>query len=119
PLAVMQSWDSQYVPTIAAALATHADRTAELLRVAEAPYDPATEATAVNTALDVLRYNVFATNDAAARLGGNPYGNATRWYFESSNALRLNLFVRRFTAAKAAVRAMRLYETSGQLPIPL
>jgi len=119
PLAVMQNWDSQYVPTIAAALATHANKTAELLRVAKAPYDPATPATAVNTALDLLRYNVFATNDAAAQLGGNPYGNRTRWYFGSSNDLRLNIFVRRFTASNAAVQAMRLYETSGQLPIPL
>jgi pimeloyl-ACP methyl ester carboxylesterase len=119
PLAVMQNWDAQYVPVIAAALATDADKTAELLRVAKAPYDPATQATAVNTALDLLRYNVFATNDAALRLGGNPYGNRTRWYFGSSNDLRLNLFVKRFTASGAAIRAMRLYETSGQLPIPL
>ena len=119
PLAVMQNWDSQYVPAIAAALASHPARTGELLRVAKAPFDPATPATAVNTALDLLRYNVFATNDAAARLGGNPFGNRTRWYFGSSNDLRLNILVRRFTASAAAVRAMRLYETSGQLPIPL
>ncbi len=119
PLAVMQNWDTQYVPLITAALATHPARTLELLRVAKAPFDPAVPATAVNTALDLLRYNVFATNDAAARLGGNPFGNRTRWYFGSSNDLRLNLLVRRFTASSAAVQSMRLYETSGQLAIPL
>jgi pimeloyl-ACP methyl ester carboxylesterase len=119
PSAVMEHWDPQYVPVIAAALATHPARTLELLRVAKAPFDPAVPATAVNTALDLLRYNVFATNDAAARLGGNPFGNRTRWYFGSSNDLRLNLTVRRFNASAVAVRAMRLYETSGQLAIPL
>src|SRR5436190_4322268 len=114
PAAVMQNWDSQYVPVIAATLAANPARTLELLRVANAPFDPAVPATGINTALDLLRYNVFATNDAAAQLGGNPFGNRTRWYFGSSNDLRLNALVQRFTASTAAVRAMRLYETSGQ-----
>ena len=47
--------------------------------------------------INALWYNVFATNDAVSKLGGNPYGNRGRWYFGSSNDLRLNLLVRRFS----------------------
>ena len=35
----------------------------------------ANPSTIVNTALDALWYNVFATNDAVQKLGGNPFGN--------------------------------------------
>jgi len=119
PLSVMQNWQGQYAPAIAALLTAHPARTAEFLRVAKAPYDPAQPATAVNTVLDVLFDNVFATNDAAAKLGGNPFGNRTRWYFGSSNDLRLNRLVQRFSRASAASIALRQYATSGQLSIPL
>jgi hypothetical protein len=50
------------------------------------------------TALDVLSYNVNATNDAIYWLGGNPYGNRYRWYSGSANDFLLNLRVQRFDA---------------------
>jgi hypothetical protein len=87
--------------------------------VARAPYDPAVPATAVQTTIEVLWYNVFATNDAAQKLGGNPYSNIGRWYFGSSNDLWLNVLVRRVRAVPTARRALRSYETSGQLAVPL
>ena len=43
----------------------------------------------------------------------------SRWYFGSSNDLLLNLRVRRFAALPGALAAMRPYETSGSLTIPL
>jgi hypothetical protein len=58
-------------------------------------------------------------NDAVAKLGGNPYDNRARWYSGSSNDLRLNLRVRRFSAAPAALAALKAYETTGNLSIPL
>lgn len=119
PLSVIQNWQTQYAPAIAGLLASHPARTAELLRVAKAPSDPAQPATMVTTALDLLFYNVFATNDAAAKLGGNPFDNRLRWYFGSSNDVTLNRKVQRFSASPAAVRAMRSYETSGHLGVPL
>ena len=82
-------------------------------------YDPANPATIANTALDALWYNVFATNDAVQKLGGNPFGNRLRWYFGSSNDLRLNSRVERFAASPAALKALRAYQTSGDLSIPL
>jgi hypothetical protein len=73
------------VPAITAALVAQPGRARELVRVARAAVDPANPATIVNTALNVLWYNVFATNDATQKLGGNPYGNRLKWYWGSSN----------------------------------
>jgi hypothetical protein len=115
----MANWETQYVPAITAALSAQPDRARELLRVARAAFDPSNPATIVNTALNLLWYNVFATNDAVLKLGGNPYGNRLKWYWGSSNDLRLNLMVRRFRAARAARVNLRAYETSGDLSIPL
>ncbi|MGH9162659.1 MAG: hypothetical protein ACRD2X_22045, partial [Vicinamibacteraceae bacterium] len=60
-----------------------------------------------------------ATNEARAKLGGNPFDNRARWYSGSSNDVRLNRLVRRFAADPAAIQALRQYETSGRLSIPL
>ncbi|MBL8058241.1 MAG: hypothetical protein JNK29_16170, partial [Anaerolineales bacterium] len=53
------------------------------------------------------------------QLGGNPYDNASRWYFGSSSDWRLNSQVQRFRADAAALTAMLPYETSGRLTRPL
>jgi pimeloyl-ACP methyl ester carboxylesterase len=119
PPNVMTDWQTLYVPRIMAALAARPDRALELMRVAKAAYDPASPATIVNTTLNVLWYNVFGTNDAVQKLGGNPYGNRLRFYFGSSNDLRLNLSVQRFTASPVASAALRNYETNGNLNVPL
>ncbi|MEP7304897.1 MAG: hypothetical protein ABJA98_05215 [Acidobacteriota bacterium] len=119
PITVRAHWDALFVPAITAALAANPARAIELLKVAHAAYDPANPATVVKTALDALWYNAFATNDAARKLGGNPFGNRLTWYFGSRNDLRLNERVQRFGAAAAAVSALRAYQTSGDLSIPL
>lgn len=119
PSSVATNWSTAYVPAIGAALATNPGRALELLRVAKAPHDPALPATIVNTTLDLLWYNVFATADVVAKLGGNPYGNRLTWYYGSRNDLHLNARVARFTAAPRALAALRPYQTTGKLSIPL
>ena len=58
--------------------------------------------------------------DAAATIGGFPFGNNTRWYSGSDNDLLLNLFVPRFSADPAALAVMQAsYETTGRLQRPL
>lgn len=47
----------------------------KLMRVAHAACDPARFDTIVQTAVNVLGYNVLGTNDAAGRLHGNPHDN--------------------------------------------
>jgi hypothetical protein len=44
----------------------------QLMVAAKAPFDPADPDSVTRTILDVLWYNVFATNDAKAKLHGNP-----------------------------------------------
>ena len=51
--------------------------------------------------------------------GGNPFGNRLTLYLGSSNDLRLNLLVRRFSASPVALASLRAYETNGNLRIPL
>jgi hypothetical protein len=89
------------------------------MSVTKAAFDPANPSTIATTTINALSYNIFATNDAVQKLGGNPFGNRTRFYTGSSNDLWLNIFVQRFSASRAAVAAMRPYSTSGDLSIPL
>lgn len=119
PPAVIDNWETVYVPAVTAALVANPTRALELMRVARAAYDPSNLATVVTTTLNVLRYNIKGTNDAAVKLGGNPFGNRLTWYFGSSHDLRLNLQVRRFAASPAAIDAMQAYETDGDLKVPL
>jgi pimeloyl-ACP methyl ester carboxylesterase len=119
PAGVMANWQSFYVPRITAALAANPGKALELMHVSHAAFDSTNPATIVNTTTDLLWYNVFGTNDAIQTLGGNPFGNSLRWYIGSSNDVRLNLRVQRFTAAPAARLALRPYETSGVLSIPV
>jgi hypothetical protein len=121
PDGVMANWDTQYVPAITESLAMPANASAaqQLISSSHAAIDRAQPATVVNTALDILWYNAFATNDAHEQLGGNPYGNRLRWYWGSANDLRLNARVERIGADPTALAALQDYETSGRLRIPL
>ncbi len=116
PDEVIGNWEAVYAPTVAAQLAANPAATAQLRRTSKATLDPADP---VPGALQVLWYNVFATNDARDKLGGNPFDNRTRWYFGSNNDLRLNRRVQRFAADPAALAALLPYETSGALTLPL
>jgi hypothetical protein len=119
PPAAAALWTSTYVPAIQNALVGNPAKALELMRVARAAYDPNNLQTVIQAATSILRYNVLGLNDAVATLGGVPYGNRGRWYFGSSNDLRLNLFIKRYDASPAAVAAMHAYETSGDLSLPL
>jgi pimeloyl-ACP methyl ester carboxylesterase len=91
----------------------------ELMRTARAAFDPADLNSIGQTVLTVLRYNILGFDDAAGKLGGQPFDNRLRLYLGSSNDFRLNLHVKRFAADPAAVLALRNYNTSGALQIPL
>jgi pimeloyl-ACP methyl ester carboxylesterase len=119
PLTVIAYWETVYKPRVTAALVANPAQALELMRVSRAAFDPANPATILNTALDVLSSNVIGANDARLKLHGNPFGNRLTWYFGSSNDLRLNLLVARFSASPAALQALGSYETNGDLGIPL
>ena len=120
PGSVIADWDTIHVPAIQQALAVNPFARDQLLAVTRAPFDPAMPSTKEATVLGLLWYNVFATNDATARLGGHPFDNRSRWYYGSTNDLYLNIFVRRYSADASAVAEMAAhYETTGVLTRPL
>jgi hypothetical protein len=107
---------------VAAALANPANAaaTAQLLRVTRVPYDPKDPTTIAESVLGILWYNVFATNDAIARLGGQPFDNRFRFYRGSSNDWALNRGVARYRADwRALIEIQAHYQTSGRLAAPL
>jgi hypothetical protein len=119
PSNVMTDWDSVYLPQIEAAVNANPTATAELLKVTGAAVgsDPSTD---LETIENILWYSVFSTNDAEAKLGGQPFDNSHKIYSGSSNDLLLNLLVPRFTADAAAVTEMKTnYNTTGSLTVPL
>jgi pimeloyl-ACP methyl ester carboxylesterase len=119
PQEVIDNWETVYVPAVSSALAANPNAARQLIRTSKAAIDPADPATLATTTINLLWYNVFATNDGVMKLGGNPYGNTGRWYFGSDNDLRLNLRVRRLRADQAALNALVQYQTSGRLIRPL
>lgn len=118
PEEVIANWNTRYVPAIHAALLSNPDAAAQLIRTSGAAIELGEPSTVLNTTLGLLWYNVFGTNDAIAKLGGNPYSNRTRFYIGSNNDLRLNRQVQRFDADPAALEELSRYETSGQLTRP-
>ncbi len=118
PPGVMNNWDKVHAPKVAAAITANPQATQQLLRVGFAPGgDNPTDTQ--NTVQDVLWYNIFATNDAARKLGGSPFDNHSRLYFGSQNDLDLNFKVQRFTASPVALANVQAYQTTGRLQRPL
>ncbi|MBA3469519.1 MAG: hypothetical protein H0T53_07730 [Herpetosiphonaceae bacterium] len=119
PTYVIDNWESTYAPAIRQALAANPSAAAQLIKTSKAAIDPQDPSSVETTAMTLLWYSVFATNDGSAKFGGNPYDNRSRIYFGSNNDFRLNLRVARFSAAAAAVQALKAYETSGNVRRPL
>jgi len=122
PSTLLDSWEtSYYSTTVQPVITATANLTAvnQLLTVTGAPFAEADATTKTATIKDLLWYNVFSTNDATAKLGGQPFSNATRLYQGSADDPVLNAGVARYSAADAALAALAAYETSGYLQRPL
>ncbi|MEZ4864181.1 MAG: prolyl oligopeptidase family serine peptidase [Caldilineaceae bacterium] len=123
PAELLDSWEtSYYTNTVQPALLNPAnhDNLDQLLATSGAAIDTADSSTQEKTAKDLLWYNVFATNDAKAKLGGQPFANQQTSYAGSADDTQLNQDVARFVADQAAIDAIAAdYETSGHLSRPL
>ncbi|MFN8466363.1 MAG: alpha/beta fold hydrolase [Caldilineaceae bacterium] len=94
----------------------------DLLKVGGVAYSPTDPATRERSVERMLWYNVYATDDAAVKLGGQPFNNQNPWrdYTGSSNDSALNATVARFTASPEALLNMATqYQTSGRIKIPV
>ena len=113
-------WPTVYEPRIIAALTNDPQSAAQLFRVTGAAVDPKDPSTTIDTALAVLSYNIFGTNDTIATTGGIPYDNRLRIYFGSTNDAALNRGVERIKGdARAELYAFRFYQSTGELHQPL
>jgi pimeloyl-ACP methyl ester carboxylesterase len=120
PQEVIDNWEAVYEPAVASALAAEPRAADQLLRVTRVPTDRRDPDSAIDTMVNVLWYNVFGANDAATKLGGQPFDNSRRIYLGSRNDFRLNRRIERYEADAAAVEEINThYETSGQLASPL
>ena len=123
------NWVTYYAGTVWPEISkpVNQDKVSQLLRVTNAPpYEWPSPATPANTEVvsttvsSILWYNIFATNDARAKLGGQPFDNTNRWYTGSKNDADLNLKVKRYTADSAATAEVDArYQTSGLPLVPI
>jgi pimeloyl-ACP methyl ester carboxylesterase len=119
PQVAIDTFDSAIVPAIKAAIQQNPDATRQLLAVTGAAVDPADPATVEETIIGLAWYSVFASNDAAQKLGGVPFGNLLRRYSGSDDDTLLNRSVTRVAASATALQQMPGYETTGKLSRPL
>jgi pimeloyl-ACP methyl ester carboxylesterase len=123
PDGFLETWRSGYFTTTIEpevadpANAGEVDQLLNVTGVSPYAYAPPTS---TNSIEEVLGYNVFATNDAVAKLGGQPFDNQDRVYTGSDDDAQLNEDVQRFTADQAALDEIEAnYQTSGQLSVPM
>jgi pimeloyl-ACP methyl ester carboxylesterase len=120
PSKVIENWDTKYEPRILKKVQEKPEKIAQLLTVTNAPYDPDNPGTVLQTIEHLLWYNVFATNDGVAKLGGQPYDNQDRKYAGSLRDDKLNRKVQRFSGDQNAWDEIRAnYETTGVISVPL
>jgi hypothetical protein len=123
PQSLIDTWDtSYYSTTVLPALINPANAISltQLLSVTMDNPGLVNPTTAITTVSGLLGYNIFATNDGTAKLGGQPFDNWTRVYTGSLDDAALNAGVARFHADPMALETIQAdYQTSGQLRVPL
>jgi pimeloyl-ACP methyl ester carboxylesterase len=123
PPALLDAWESEtYSNTVKPVVLdpTNAISVTQLFSVTKAPFDAANEATKEATIERLLWYSIYATNDAATKVGGNAFENATVNYEGSKDDAALNAGVARHSADDAALQTIEAdYQTIGQIADPL
>jgi len=117
PASLQVGFGSIVPPLVLNLFATNPAKVALIAKATGVPADPA-------SFINVLFFNIFATNDAAARAGGNPYGNRNVVYKASDTDAALNTAlnagVERFDATPAAVKYFKKwYVSTGEINIPV
>jgi hypothetical protein len=117
------AWQSYYVSHIVPVVTNPANAysVTQVLKVTNAPPYQWTDATTVSTTIgSILWYNIFATNDARIKLGGQPFDNMNRQYSGSDQDAALNAGVARYAADAAAITEVNAhYQTNGHPLVPL
>ena len=123
PPALVPVWADYYQAHVKPVIfdPANASKLQQLMAVSKAPVDPADPTASTEISVeDALWYQVVGTNDATAKLGGQPFDNQRVWYRGSVNDWQLNLLVQRIAADPVALAEINAhYQTSGVLTSPL
>ncbi len=120
PQEVIDNWEGVYRPRVEAALRANPAGLAQLVATARVPVEGLDREAQVAAVTHLMWYAVFATGDAATKLGGQPYDNASRLYFGSADDVALNRALPRFRADPRALAEIQAhYQTTGRLRAPL
>jgi len=120
PLSVINNWETEYYPLIKEIPRSKPLLTKQLFKITGAPTDKYKSASVQQTIERILWYNVFATNDAIEKLGGQPYDNTDSFFTGILRLRTLNKNVARYSGDQAAIGTIKAdYQTSGKLSIPL
>jgi pimeloyl-ACP methyl ester carboxylesterase len=112
-------WDV-YESRIITALTTDPFATDQLFKITKAAIDPTDPSSAITTALSLLFYSIFGTNDQILTARGIPYDNGSTTYVGSTNDAALNAEVERVESdGRARAYARRFYQPKGNLHAPL
>lgn len=99
------------------------DKIANLPNCTKVPVDRNNSTMAGQTILDILNFNIMATNDVSQYLGGCIFNNKSqkRWYLGSGNDWQLNRNITRIKTKDFSVasESIRSYETTGNLVKPI
>lgn len=113
------NWEN-YTQLIAAAMVSDSTATAQLYNVSGAALDPLDPTSFIGTAVSVLFYSIWGTNDLIATAGGIPYDNQSTVYVGSFNDALLNAEIERVQSdGRARAYLLRFYQTTGELQRPL
>lgn len=125
PDELLATWEtSTYSMTVKPAIDDPANsaKVEELLKVAGVAFSASDAASRESSVERVLWYNIYGTDDATAKLGGQPYNNwlPLRTYTGSSDDAALNRDVARFEATPVALATVAAqYQTSGRIVMPV
>jgi len=126
PQSLIDTWETLYYSaTILPAISNPASALSVTQLLSVTMYDNGliSPTTAITTISGLLWYSVFATNDAQAKLGGQPFDNWTRVYtgsLDDATLNTLNNMVQRFPADQHALNEIEAhYQTAGRPLVPL
>lgn len=116
PPQLMQAWEYGNLKTlIGGILASNPDKLKFLLQIANVPVNAndLTDEQLIGVAMEILRFNIMATNDMIDRVHGIPYDNTEIVYPGLSG-------VERIEGDKQAIHRVKLlYETKGTPGVPV
>lgn len=114
------NWGTYSTQVIPFAIASDPIAASQLYRVTGAALDAQDQTSAAMSAVSILFYSIWGSNDVIAAAGGVPYDNQSTTYVGSLDDGALNAGVERIKAdGRARAYMRRFYQTTGELQRPL